>query len=66
MAIANQGYRRDLNLKETTNDTVALDNLAGAGTADDISYLQNNLRNTSIIPFNNLLLMVSFHLKMID
>ena len=52
MAIANQGYRRDLNLQETTNDAVALDNLAGAGTADDISYLQNNLRNTSNIPFN--------------
>ncbi len=54
MAIANQGYRRDLNLQETTNDTVALDNLAGAGTADDISYLQNNLRNTSNIPFNSI------------
>ena len=51
MAIANQGYRRDLNLQETINDTVALDNLAGAGTADDISYLQNNLRNSSSIPF---------------
>ena len=54
MAIANQGYRRDLNLQETVNDTVALDNLAGAGTADDISYLQNNLRNTSNIPFNSI------------
>jgi hypothetical protein len=54
MAIANQGYRRDLNLEETTNDTIALDNLAGAGTADDISYLQNNLRNTSNIPFNKI------------
>jgi len=54
MAIANQGYRRDLNLQETTNDTVALDNLAGAGTADDISYIQNNLRNTSNIPFNSI------------
>jgi len=53
MAIANQGYRRDLNLSETTNDTVALDNLAGAGTADDISYIQNNLRNTSSIGFNS-------------
>ena len=52
MAIANQGYRRDLNLQETTNDTQALDNLAGAGTADDVSYLQNNLRNSSSIPFN--------------
>ena len=54
MAISNQGYRRDLNLQETTNDTVALDNLAGAGTADDISYLQNNLRNTSNVPFNSI------------
>ena len=54
MAISNQGYRRDLNLQETTNDTVALDNLAGAGTADDISYLQNNLRNTSNIAFNKI------------
>tara|TARA_B100001287_G_scaffold178728_1_gene150698 strand:+ start:6924 stop:8201 length:1278 start_codon:yes stop_codon:yes gene_type:complete len=54
MAIANQGYRRDLNLSETTNDTVALDNLAGAGTADDISYIQNNLRNTSSIGFNKI------------
>ena len=54
MAISNQGYRRDLNLEETTNDTVALDNLAGAGTADDLSYLQNNLRNISNIPFNSI------------
>ena len=54
MAISNQGYRRDLNLQETVNDTVALDNLAGAGTADDISYLQNNLRNTSNIAFNKI------------
>ncbi len=53
MAIANQGYRRDLNLKETTNDSVAIDNLAGSGTAVDISYLQNNLRNISSIPFNS-------------
>ena len=53
MAISNQGYRRDLNLEETTNDTVALDNLAGAGTADDISYLQNNLRNTSSLAYNS-------------
>ena len=53
MAIANQGYRRDLNLEETINDTVALDNLAGAGTADDLSYLQNNLRNSSSLSFNS-------------
>ena len=54
MAISNQGYRRDLNLQETINDTVALDNLAGAGTADDISYLQNNLRNTSNVAFHKI------------
>ena len=54
MAISNQGYRRDLNLQETINDTDALDNLAGAGTADDISYIQNNLRNTSNVAFNSI------------
>jgi len=54
MAIANQGYRRDLNLKETTDDTVALDNLAGSGTAGDLSYIQNNLRNRSSVSFNSI------------
>ena len=54
MAISNQGYRRDLNLKETTDDRLAIDNLAGAGTASDISYIQNNLRNISSIPFNSI------------
>ena len=54
MAIANQGYRRDLNLKETTDDTVALDNLAGSGTASDLSYIQNNLRNISSVSFNSI------------
>ena len=54
MAIANQGYRRDLNLKETTDDTVALDNLAGSGTASDLSYIQNNLRNRSSVSFNSI------------
>ena len=54
MAIANQGYRRDLNLKETTDDTIALDNLAGSGTASDLSYIQNNLRNRSSISFNSI------------
>ena len=52
MAIANQGYRVDLNLKETPTDVLALDNLAGAGIADDLRRLQNNLRNTSKIGFN--------------
>lgn len=52
MAIANQGYRVDLNLKETPTDVLALDNLAGAGIADDLRRLQNNLRNTSKVGFN--------------
>ena len=51
MAIQNQGFRRDLNLKETEDDRTAFDNLAGSGTSKDISYIQNNLRNVSSIPF---------------
>ena len=51
MAIQNQGFRRDLNLKETEDDRTAFDNLAGSGTSKDISFLQNNLRNKSSIPF---------------
>jgi len=51
MAIQNQGFRRDLNLLETEDDRNAIDNLAGSGTNKDIAFLQNNLRNTSSIPF---------------
>ena len=51
MAIQNQGFRRDLNLLETEDDRNAIDNLAGAGTNKDLAFLQNNLRNTSSIPF---------------
>ena len=51
MAIQNQGFRRDLNLLETEDDRNAFDNLAGAGTNKDIAFIQNNLRNTSSIPF---------------
>ncbi len=51
MAIQNQGFRRDLNLRETEDDRTAFDNLAGSGTSKDISFLQNNLRNISSIPF---------------
>ena len=51
MAIQNQGFRRDLNLRETEDDQTAFDNLAGSGTSKDISFLQNNLRNISSIPF---------------
>ena len=46
-----QGYRKDLNLSETEDDEKALDALAGSGTADNLSYLQNNLRNTSKIAY---------------
>ena len=51
--IQSQGYRRDLNLEETPNDNVALDNLMGIGINEDLRFIQNNLRNTSSIPFNN-------------
>ena len=53
MAIANQGYLRDLNLSETENEEQAISNLMGTGIDADIRYLQNNLRNVSRIPFNN-------------
>ena len=53
MAIANQGYRRDLNLSETENEEKAISNLMGTGIDVDLRYLQNNLRNVSKIPFNN-------------
>ena len=53
MAIANQGYRRDLNLSETENESEAISNLMGTGIDVDIRYLQNNLRNVSRVPFNN-------------
>ena len=51
MAIQNQGYRKDLNLDETTIDTQALNNLAGAGIANDLRIIQNNLRNTSTLSY---------------
>ena len=54
MAIANQGYRKDLNLAETTSDRQALANLGGAGIAEDLDKIQNNLRNTSTTSFHNL------------
>lgn len=54
MAIANQGYRQDLNFLEHANDTLALSNLGGVGLAQDLRIIQNNLRNTSRLPFNSL------------
>ena len=50
--LENQGYRRDLNLSETTDEENAIDNLMGTGVSKDLRYIQNNLRNTSRIPFN--------------
>ena len=43
MAKQNQGFRKDLNLEETTDEAVAINNLAGAGIADDLAIIQNNL-----------------------
>jgi len=53
MAKQNQGYRQDLNLDETTIDTQALNNLAGAGIAADIRIIQNNLRNISNLAYSS-------------
>lgn len=52
MAKQNQGFRKDLNLEEVVNDTVAINNLAGAGIADDLRVIQNNLRNISTLSCN--------------
>ena len=50
----NQGFRRDLNFEENTNDVQALSNLGGVGIAGDLRIMQNNLRNQSKLPFNNI------------
>lgn len=52
MAIPNQGYRKDLDLVETVVDQDALDNLGGAGISQDLSIIQNNLRNISTVSYN--------------
>ena len=49
MAKKNQGFRKDLNLEETIVDSVAINNLGGAGIADDLGIIQNNLRNISTL-----------------
>ena len=54
MAIANQGYRRDLNLLETPSGFSALDNIGGAGISFDLQIIQNNLRNISTAGFSTL------------
>lgn len=52
MVIPNQGYRKDLNLVETVIDQDALDNLGGAGMSQDLSIIQNNLRNISTVSYS--------------
>tara|TARA_A100001391_G_scaffold77270_3_gene49910 strand:+ start:6107 stop:7387 length:1281 start_codon:yes stop_codon:yes gene_type:complete len=49
--LGNQGYRKDLNLFETQQESEVINNLGGAGIADDLRIIQNNLRNTSKIGF---------------
>ena len=53
MAIPNQGYRQDLNLEETPNDTTALNNIGGAGISNDLQIIQNNLRNISTVGYTS-------------
>ena len=53
MVKQNQGYRKDLNLDETTIDTQALNNLAGPGMAADLRIIQNNLRNKSTLSYSS-------------
>jgi hypothetical protein len=54
MVRQNQGFRKDLNLQENTNDVQTLNNLGGAGIADDLRIIQNNLRNISTLAYNSL------------
>jgi hypothetical protein len=51
--IPNQGFRRDLNFGEPINDTNALNNLGGAGIANDLRIIQNNLRNKDVLTFTD-------------
>ena len=53
MVKQNQGYRKDLNLDETTIDAQALNNLAGGNIAADLRIIQNNLRNTSTLAYSS-------------
>ena len=45
-----QGYVRQLNLAETTDDRQALNNIGEAPIADDIALFANNTRNESVLP----------------
>lgn len=54
MVKQNQGFKRDFNLEENPNDTLALNNLGGAGIANDLRIIQNNLRNISSIRYDSI------------
>ena len=47
--LANQGYRLDLNLFESSDDKSVWDNLYNPGIADDLRILVNNLKNKSTL-----------------
>ena len=51
----NQGFVKKLNLRETINDSVALDNLGGVGISNDLAIIQNNLRNTTTASYQFLI-----------
>jgi len=53
MVRQNQGFRKDLNFEETTDDALAINNLAGVGMAGDLRIIQNNLRNISTVSFSS-------------
>lgn len=52
--IANQGYRKDLNLSEGVDDSASWNNLFQAGISNDLAVLRNNLRNTSQLGISSL------------
>ena len=52
--IANQGYRKDLNLSEGVDDSATWNNLYQAGISNDLAVLRNNLRNTSQLGISSL------------
>ena len=54
--IANQGYRKDLNLVEGVDDSATWNNLYQAGLSNDLAVLRNNLRNTSNLGISSLTL----------
>ena len=54
--IANQGYRKDLNLVEGVDDSATWNNLYQAGISNDLAVLRNNLRNTSQLGISSLTL----------